>query len=122
MGMDETKKLFFCGRAGFDNPGAWCKMMSEAEARSMVSESLKKAGVPEGQRIQSYSVDSHPGDGSSDSRFYRWGLDEPSFDGDEHSEHVGTSVEVDGKAVYNDIRPAEDSEEHDPDCDVCAKG
>lgn len=38
------KKLFFCGVAGFDNPGAWSKMMTEAEARDMVNASLEKAG------------------------------------------------------------------------------
>jgi hypothetical protein len=120
-----TKKLFFCGRAGADNPGAWCRMMDEAEARSMlesrteVKDALEKAGLTADSRLESFSLDLHPGDGESDSTFYRWGLDDPSFDGDDCYEHEGIRAVVNGKVVHHDVRPSEDSEDDHEGCETC---
>lgn len=112
------KKLFFCGTAGFDNPGAWCKQMTEAEARDMVSVSLGKAGW-EGKPLSRFRVERHVE--GEDSKVYVWGEDEPRFQGDDYGLHVGVRVEVDGEVVYNDLRPSEDCEpgDHD-DCEDCA--
>ena len=114
------RKIFFCGRAGFDSPGAWCKMMTEAEARDIVSVSLEKAGWKD-KPLQRFRVETHAE--GVDSRFYVWGEDEPAFDGDDNGNHVGTRVEVDGEVVYNDLRPAEESlvdDDHE-DCEDCAR-
>jgi hypothetical protein len=111
------KKIFFCGRAGIDCPGAWCKMMTEAEARDMVSDSLKKAGW-EGKPLSKLRVERH--DGEDGARIYVWGEDEPGFQGDDYGQHEGTRVEVDGKVVYNDLVPLEDEDGDHEDCEDCA--
>ncbi len=122
VATDHVKKLFFCGTAGFDNPGAWCKMMSEAEALGdMMSVPLKLAGW-EGKPVNKLRVERCPGE-NEDTKVYIWGEEEPGFQADNYGQHVGTKVEVDGKVVYNDMRPSEDSEAEDhEDCEDCAKG
>ena len=112
------RKLFFCGVAGLDNPGAWTKMMTEAEVRGYVSECLKKAGWLK-KPFKTLRIERHPE--GEDVRVYLWGWDEPSFQGD-FGLHTGVRVEVDGKVVYNDLKPSEESEpgDHD-DCEDCAK-
>ena len=113
------KKLYFCGRAGCDSPGAWARMMSEAEARDMVSPCLEKAGWAD-KPIAKFRVEVHPGD-DTDTRVHIWGEDEPGFQGDDYGLHRGIKVEVDGVVVYNDLVPSDESEEGDhEDCEDCA--
>ncbi len=119
--MSDEKKLFFCGRAGCDSPGAWSQMMTEEKARDMVSVSLEQAGWPDDKPIKRFRVERHPGN-DEDSRLYVWGEDMASFDADDTGFHVGTCVEIDGVVVYNDLKPHEDTtpEDHDEECD-CKK-
>jgi len=118
-GGGEMKKLFFCGRAGIDSPGGWARMMDEAKARDMVSESLGLAGWKD-KPLNSYRVERHVE--GEDSRFYSWGEDETAFDGDDYGQHVGVRVEIDGEEVYNDLVPSEESDPDDhEDCEDCAE-
>jgi hypothetical protein len=120
-GGEVDKKLYFCGKAGIDNPGAWAKMMSEEDARGMVSPCLERAGWPEGKPISRFRVEVHPG-GDGDTRVHVWGEEEPGFQGDDYGLHEGIKVEVDGAVVYNDLKPSEESEPGDhEDCEDCAK-
>lgn len=113
------KKLFFCGKAGFDNPGAWSKMMDEPAARDMVSVSLELAGWT-AKPLNRFRIERHVE--GEDVRIYIWGEEEPGFQGDDFGNHVGTMVEIDGKVVYNDLKPSEESEPGDhEDCEDCAK-
>lgn len=116
-----AKKLFFCGRSGCDSPGAWSQMMTEEKARDMVSVSLEKAGWPADKPIGKFHIERHPGD-DEDSRIYIWGFDQASHDADDTGVHVGTTVEIDGVMVYNDLKPHEETtpEDHDEDCE-CKK-
>lgn len=117
--MAAVKKLFLCGKAGFDNPGAWSRMMTEAEARDMVSVSLEEAGWKD-KPLSKFRVERHAED--EDTRIYIWGEEEPGFQGDDFGLHVGTKVEIDGKVVFNNLKPSQESEpgDHD-DCEDCAK-
>jgi hypothetical protein len=116
--MSSERKLFMCGTSGVDNPGAWTKLWTEAEARDYVSESLKKAGWT-GKPLKTFTIERHPGE-YEDSRIYIWGEDEPGFVDLQQGFHKGVKVEVDGVVVYNDLEPSElsDREDHDdPECD-----
>lgn len=114
------RKLFFCGTAGFDNPGAWSKMLGEAEARDMVSVSLELAGWKD-KPLSRFRVERHDGS-DGDVKVYLWGEDEPGFQGDDFGQHEGTKVEVDGKVVYNDLKPSSDEDPGDhEECEDCAK-
>lgn len=113
------KKIFFCGVAGLDNPGAWTKMMTEEEAREYVSPSLEKAGWLD-KPFKTFRIERHPE--GEDVRVYVYGEDEPGFQGDDYGLHVGVKVEVDGAVVYNDLKPSEESEPEDhEECGDCAK-
>lgn len=100
------KKIFFCGNAGFDNPGAWVKMWTEEEARKYVSTSLEIAGWKD-RPLKSFHIEWHYG---GEVRTYIWGIDEPGFKGDEHGEFVGRRVEIDGVVVYDDLKASESSD------------
>ncbi len=117
------KKIFFCARAGWDEPGAWCELWDEEKVREYVSESLKKAGVTSDVLIKTLRVEIHRGS-EEDGRLYIWGENQPGFHVGDHGEHEGLMVEVDGVVVYNDLKPAGDAdeiEEHDAACEECAK-
>lgn len=117
----EKTKLFFCGTAGNDNPGCWAKMQTEAEARWMVDELLKHAGYSL-TPFKQFRIEKHRGE--FDSKHYLYGVAEPAFDGSIDNTHEGVMVELDGKVVYNDIQPTDQSLEdgdHDDECEICAK-
>ncbi len=115
------KKIFFCARTGFDEPGAWCELWDEERVREYVSESLKKAGVAGDMAVKTLRVEIHRG---SDGRIYIWGENQPGFQAGDYGEHEGLKVEVDGVVVYNDLKPAGDDDEledRDRDCEDCAE-
>jgi hypothetical protein len=117
------KKVFFCARTGFDEPGAWCELWDEAKVREYVTESLRKAGVGADTPFKTLRVEIHRGS-EEDGRLYIWGEDQPGFQAGDYGDHEGLKVEVDGVVVYNDLRPAGDDGEiadHDPDCEDCAQ-
>ena len=54
------KKIFFCARTGFDEPGAWCELWDETTVREYVGESLKQAGVASDAPITTLRVEASP--------------------------------------------------------------
>lgn len=116
--MEESKKIFLCGTAGFDNPGAWTKLMTESEVREYLPKAIEKAGWT-GKSFQKLYVESHLE--GRDSKYYVWGEEEPAFQGDGFGSHVGSKIVIDGKVVYNDLQPSPDSDPEDhEECEDCA--
>jgi hypothetical protein len=111
------KKIFFSARGPVDEPGAWARLMTMAEVQDLLSESLATAGAT-GRPFKTVRVERHEG---GDARISIWGEEEPGVQLDDYGNHDGLRVELDGTVVFNSLKPAEDDEEHDPDCDECAK-
>lgn len=113
-----SKKLFFCGTAGFDNPGAWSKLMTEEEAREFgsVDEALMRAKWLE-KPLKTFCIERHVE--GEDSRVYIWGEEEPGFSDLDAGQHVGYKVEIDGVLVYSDLKPSGDSDPEDHEDEEC---
>lgn len=126
-----SAKLFFCARTGMDEPGAWAEMWTENKLRdffrthtsgSEILKQINKALKASGEKLQTLRVEILHGP-DEDGRLYMWGEKQPGFQANDYSDHDGLKVEVNGKVVFNSLKPAGDEdeiEEHDPDCEDCA--
>ncbi len=108
------KRLFFCGRGPFEEPGAWAKLMNQAEFREYLSNSLFTAGVGSDRAFKTCRVEIHKGT-EEDSRIYIWGEDEPGFQADHFGDKEGLVVELDGKVVFDNTVPCEDEDDEEDD-------
>lgn len=127
-GRDEAPsgpKIFFCAKTGWDEPGAWAALWTEEELREFFRTHSKKRihEAVSGKPFKKVRVELLYGDDDRNGRIYVWGEDEPSFDANDHADHEGLRIWLDGEEVYNDFRPfeGEDEEEHDEDCEDCAQ-
>lgn len=120
--MSAEKKLWFCGRGPCDSPGAWASLWDEAELRDFFkTDKLVTAHLP--KKFSTLRVESHHALDEGDTRVYIWGEKQPGFQNDDYGQHKGIKIEVDGKVVYNDLKPAGDADDladHDPECEDCA--
>jgi hypothetical protein len=117
------RQIFFCGRGGWDEPGAWCELADLKKVRAFFrGNELVEPHLPK-KPFRKLLVLRFNGP-EEDGRLYSWGEDQPGFQASDFSDHEGTKVVVDGKTVFNDVRPAGDEaeiEEHDPSCEDCAE-
>jgi len=122
--MADTKKLWFCGRDGMDG-GAWADLWTLKQVREFFNgNELVEPHLPK-KPFKTLRVKRCNGTYGDDSRLYVWGEKQPGFQvGDVQDDHEGTYIEVDGKVVFNDLKPGGDEDEiedHDEDCETCAK-
>ncbi len=115
------KKIFFCGKDGVDN-GAWAELYSLKQVRDFFKDNAHVAPHLPKKAFKTLRVMRCYGPNDDASRIYIWGEKQPGFSEGDVYPHVGTFVEIDGKVVYNDLKPGDDDDIADhEDCDECAK-
>jgi hypothetical protein len=119
-------KIWFRAHAGMNEPRAYAELKTIGEVRKY----FNKTHFPEvckclQKRFSKLIVEEHqPLSAEWDTVIYVWGEDTPNFQVNDYGQHEGLKIEVDGKVVFNSLKPGGDADEladHDPECEECAK-
>jgi hypothetical protein len=122
--MDMEQKIFFSACGPFDHNSSW----SELRTKKQVLDFFDAKRDPEVHAL----LEKHPDfetlrvetcwKEDEDTLIYIWGISQPTVDLNDYGDHVGLRVEIDGKVVFNTMKPTSDSaKDHEPDCEYCVK-